>query len=169
MATRTFIASASVVALVTLGAADRLLACGDKFLVPSRGTRFQRAPVRRPPAAILVFANPATLLPQTLANGGVDATLRKAGYQPTSVTSMDALSAALERGGWDLVVADMADYLAIESRRQGATPAILPVVHNPTRDALAAARRVNAHVVKAPAKGEVFLEAVDQMVLSRSR
>ena len=56
-----------------------LLACGDKFLMPTRGTRFQQAPLNRAPAAVLLYANPASPLPGALSRLSVDATLRKAG------------------------------------------------------------------------------------------
>src|SRR4051794_21186582 len=43
------------------------LACGDKFLVPIRGTRFERAPARRQPASVLVYAGTGSRLSNTLA------------------------------------------------------------------------------------------------------
>ena len=52
--------AASVIVLAGIASHRDVLACGDKFLVVSRGTRFERAAKRRQPAAILVFANPAT-------------------------------------------------------------------------------------------------------------
>src|SRR4030095_6994213 len=73
-----------------------LLACGDKFLVANRGTRFQRAAAPREPAAILIYTNPES---QLLAGAPVDATLRKAGYRPTTVETSDEFEKALNRGG----------------------------------------------------------------------
>jgi len=88
--------------LVLANAGTDLLACGDKFLVISRGTRFQRAAAARQPANILVYANPASTLPKALEKVMVDATLRKAGYKPTSVSDANALEQALRQGGWFL-------------------------------------------------------------------
>src|SRR3954468_21200537 len=85
------------------------LACGAKFLLPSRGTRFDRAPVARTPAAILVYANPASELPQALSKLSVDAALRRVGYRPTVVSSLSELERALTAGGWDVIVVDLAD------------------------------------------------------------
>ena len=76
-----------------------LLACGDKFLVVSRGTRFQRAGAARQPAKILVYANPNSPLLKALEKVGVDDTLRKAGYQPIAVADTSELEQALRQGG----------------------------------------------------------------------
>ena len=58
-----------------------LLACGDKFLVVSRGTRFERPAVRRA-ARILVYANPVSGFAKSLALEPMERTLRKAGPRP---------------------------------------------------------------------------------------
>ena len=75
-----------VVGLLVLtgaGPASDLLACGDKFLVISRGTRYQRAAFRRP-ANILIYANATSTLTQSLGNVPVAATLSKVGYRTTT-------------------------------------------------------------------------------------
>ena len=78
---------AALLLLASIGTSDTLLACGEKFLMGSRGTRFHRPEPVRQSAAILVYANPALNLPKALANVPFEATLRKAGYRPTVVTS----------------------------------------------------------------------------------
>jgi hypothetical protein len=146
-----------------------LLACGDKFLVVGRGTRFQRASARIP-ASILVYANPTSNLPKALANLPVDATLRKAGYKPTTVTSSTDLDTALGRGGWDLVVADVADTQALTARLHGGSgPLMLPVVYNATNSELAQARKQYAHVLKSPTKNQSFLDAIDDVLAARPK
>jgi hypothetical protein len=147
---------------------DSLLACGEKFLMGSRGTRFHRPTVRQS-AAILVYANPALNLPKALANVPFEATLRKAGYQPTVVTSLAALSSALSRGGWDLVLADVSDSQALSTRPQNASsPIVLPVMYNPTGAELAAAKKQHRRILKAPTKNQAFLDAVDDALAQRS-
>jgi hypothetical protein len=145
-----------------------LLACGDKFLVVGRGTRFQRASARTP-ASILVYANPASNLPKALANVPVDATLRKAGYKPTTVTSTVDLDAALGRGGWDLVLADLADSAALAGRLRTDGPMVLPVVYNATTSELAQAKKQYAQVLKSPTKNQSFLDAIDDALAVRAR
>src|SRR5262245_152464 len=88
-------------ALLTIAnSSSVLLACGDKFLVSTRGTRYQRAAAPREPAAILIYTNPESELPKVVAGASVDATLRKAGYRPTTVATSDEFEKALNRGGW---------------------------------------------------------------------
>ena len=93
---------AGLVILAGLGSIDLLPGCGDKFLVSSRGTRYQRAPVAYGPAAILIYTNPASEVPKALANVSVASTLSRVGYRPTLVENAPAFEAMLSRGGWDL-------------------------------------------------------------------
>src|SRR4029453_2912683 len=81
-----------------------LIACGDKFLVVSRGTRFQRSSPARHGANILVYASTNSTLPQALAKAEPDTTLVKAGYQPTLPEGTSDLDLALKQGGWDLII-----------------------------------------------------------------
>lgn len=143
--------------LVGVGAPSDLLACGDKFLMVSRGTRYQRAAVARRPAAILVAVSP-----KALGSVSVDATLSKAGYRPTKVSGADELERALRQGGWDLVLVDLADGAAIRGRLQGGGgPVVLPVAHNATAASLAQAKKEYSHLVKSPVKSRALLEAID--------
>jgi len=152
----------AVALLGSITTSDSLLACGEKFLMRSRGTRFQRPAPVRTAASILVYLNPALNLPKALANVPVDTTLNKVGYRSTTVTAQDEFARALDRGGWDLVVVDVADTAAVTTRGQSADAInVLPVAFNPTRDQLAAARKQYGRILKGPVKSQAFLEAVD--------
>jgi hypothetical protein len=144
-----------------------LLGCGDKFLIVSRGTRFQRAALRTS-ASILVFANPESNLPKALANVPIDATLRKAGYKSTIVTTVAELEAALSRGGWDVVLVDVADSRAVSGRTGSElAPVILRVLYNVTDQELARAKKQYPVVLKSPTKSQPFLDAVDDALAAR--
>jgi CheY-like chemotaxis protein len=163
------ILAATLLLLVGTSSGDPLRACGEKFLMGSRGTRFSRPAAARQPAAILVYANPALNLPKSLANVPFETTLRKAGYRPTVVTNAEALRIALEQGEWDLVVADVSDGQALSSRTRNAKgPTVLPVMYNPTGAELAAAKKQYQRVLKAPTKNQSFLDAIDDAIASRS-
>ena len=163
------IIAAALLLLVGTTNNDPLSACGEKFLMGNRGTRFSRPAAARQPAAILVYANPALNLPKALANVPFETTLRKAGYRPTVVTSAEALRSALAQGGWDLVLADVSDGQALISRPQNAKgPIVLPVMYNPTSAELAAAKKQYQRVLKAPTKNQAFLDAIDDAIASRS-
>jgi hypothetical protein len=162
--------SAAVALLLVAGSllTGDLLACGDKFLVVSRATRFQRASVPRQPAAILVYANPASNLPAALANVPVEATLRKAGYRPTSVASADEFDRALSQGGWDLVLVDVAESQALRGRVHGdSAPAVLPVVYNPTRTEWKQVKTQYPSVLRSPTKTQAFLDTIDEALSLR--
>jgi hypothetical protein len=166
---KTRVVAAALLVLAGTGPSQPLLACGEKFLMGSRGSRFQRPGPVRTSAAILVYANPALNLPKALANVPFDDTLRKAGYRPTVVSSADAFDNALGRGGWDLVLVDVADSPAVSSRAQGANaPIVLPVMFNATSAELAAAKKQHQRILKAPTKNQAFLEAIDDALALRS-
>ncbi len=61
-----------------------LLACGDKFLVASRGTRYQRAGQARHGASILVYMHASSTIPKAFERVSEDVT-KKAGYRVTRV------------------------------------------------------------------------------------
>lgn len=148
--------------------AEPLSACGEKFLMRSRGTRFQRAAPARSAAAILIFANPALNLPKALANVPVDATLRKVGYRPTTVTSRQEFDSALGRGGWDLVLVDVAEGGSVTKPVLTANaPIVLPVVFNASSVELAAAKKQYPHILKTPTKPQSFLDAVDDALAQK--
>jgi hypothetical protein len=160
-----------LLAFVLLSIEADLSACGDKFLVLGRGSRFQHAALARFAAAILVYANPGSTLPQALANLPVEATLRKAGYRPTTVASAQDFEDALHTRKWDLLLVDVSDTEAVTARVAGesSSPAILPVLYNPTGNELAAARKQYRCVLKSPTKNESFLETIDEALALRGR
>jgi DNA-binding NtrC family response regulator len=159
------IVAAMVLLLGGIGVFEPLLACGEKFLIRSRGTRFQRAAVARTPASILIFTTPAAL-----ANVPVDAALRKAGYRPTTVATQQEFDGALGRGGWDLVVVDAAGSGAVMQKTAMANPPIvLPVAFNATSAEVAAAKKQYKRVLKTPVKQQSFLDAIDDALASRPK
>jgi len=64
-----------VVAIAGAWLSGDLLACGDKFLVAGRGTRFQR-PKNARAASVLIYANPSSGLPAALKNVKVESVLK---------------------------------------------------------------------------------------------
>ena len=153
---------------VGFGLSGDILGCGDKFLVARRGSRFQRANAPRQPAVILIYANPASNLPRALANVSVDATLRRAGYTPTSVASEEELASALTRGSWDLIVVDVAEGTSLRSRLPAEpAPVLLPVLFKPTPTELKEAKKQYPRVLASPTKNKAFLDAVDDALAAR--
>jgi hypothetical protein len=144
------------------GATGDLFACGDKFLMLGRGTRYERSPAARQAAAILMYAHPASELSRILSTLSVDATLQKAGYRPTTVASPTELDAALRARKWDVVVVDAKDSQTISLRVQNASgPHVVPVLTKPTKDELTQAKKLYHTVVSTPTKSRAFLDTID--------
>ena len=156
----------TVLLLGMIGAGEPLFACGEKFRMANRLTRFQQPPRARASASILIYANPA--LSKALAGLPVDETLRKAGYKPTSVASPKDFQAALDRGGWHLVLLDLADSSAAIARSPVANPpVVLPVAFKATRAELDAAKKQHAHVLNGPVKSQSLVDAIDDALAEK--
>ena len=93
-----------LVALVGFVIGGDLLACGDKFLVAGRGTRYQR-PKNARAASVLIYADPSSGLPAALKNLKVESALKHEGHRSTTVQTFDQLSSILAGGRFDVVLA----------------------------------------------------------------
>lgn len=161
---------ALLVVVMGSGAATELLACGNKFLVSSRGTRFGKVPAAREQAAILVYVNPTSPNKDEVWDLWAESILNQAGYQPIVVASAAELQQALDQGEWDLVLAELPDTEAL--RLQFASidaPTMVPVLHDPEKTVVAQAKKDYGHVVKAPFKSQKFIRTIDEAVLARSK
>jgi len=150
------------IALTCLSTPSDLLACGQKYIVPSRGTRFERPPSRRQPAAILLYANPGSELSRRLVTLSVGDALRKAGYRATIATDAREFTAALGREHWDVVIVDVADVPAVSPDRGDRMAAsIVPVTYTTSGPEWNQAKRQYPTVVKAPGRARAFVDVVD--------
>lgn len=152
----------ALVAVVGLWTATDLLACGDKFLVAGRGTRYQR-PKNFRAASILIYTNPSTGLEASLRKVSLDSVLKREGHRATRVAAPEQLSATLANGGFDVVVADSADAAAVE-RLLGGRPDAPVVVTVCPKDA-----KVETCALKASPKERHLLEAIDRAVERHDR
>lgn len=152
----------TMVLALSMGAAAtaRPAACGDKFLVPIRGTRFEQAPMRRQSAAVLLYATPASPLFRTIADRSIDTALRKVGYKPTLVATAGDLAAALEHGPWDLVILDVADVPLVAGGQELQRTKLIPVTY-----AVSGPQSVTSgnypRLLKTPRKVQTFIDAID--------
>lgn len=146
-----------------------LLACGDKFLVASRGTRYQRAGQAREAASILIYLPPSSTLPKAFERVSEEVT-RKAGYRLINVSNTSELDQALRQGGWDLLLTDLADMQAVRGRVTGtAAPLVVPVAYQVTGSELAQAKKDYQRVLKGPIKTYAFLAAIDDALAHRAK
>lgn len=157
---------AMVTVVMLAGSGADLPACGDKFLVASRGTRFQRAGLVRRPATVLIYAAPASRLAASVESLGVAAALTKVGYTPTVVSTPAGLADAQRQGRWDLVLIDLADTAAVP--RAAAGPAIVAVAYDTAGDALKQARRDHDAVIRRPGRVRIVVDAIDDVLFERA-
>lgn len=160
---------AALMGTLALGAGTELLACGDKFLVAGRGTRYQR-PKNARAANVLIYADPASGLPATLHSVPVDRLLKREGHQATTVETLDQLAAILAAGRFDVVLAANTVAAAVEKLMSGAAdaPVVVAFCVKPGTTASQADPQAPCSV-KAPPKERTFLEAIDKAVLKHDR
>jgi len=123
-----------LIAIVGAWLGGDLLACGDKFLVTGRGTRFQRPKSARA-ASVLIYANPSSGLPAALKNVKVDSVLRHEGHRSTTVETFEQLAAILAGGRFDVVVAASSVAADVEKLVGGAPDrAVVLTLDSPPKD-----------------------------------
>lgn len=146
-----------VAAVGILTGAD-LFACGDKFLVAGRGTRYQR-PKNFRAASVLIYANPSSDLQSSLRKMPVESVLKREGHRSTRVDAREELSATLASGRFDVVLAASEDTAAVEELVGAApnAPVVLGICPK-------AAEKGSACALKAP-KEHHLLEAIDKAVV----
>jgi hypothetical protein len=125
MPLRVLFAVVSVMAMLASNTIE-LRACGDKFLRLGRSMR-QRAYASVHPTAILVFV-PAKAKASDLKD--FESALKRAGHRPTLVGDLDAFSAAVGTGRFEIVISALADAPLLKARVASAPlpPQLLPIV-----------------------------------------
>ena len=74
----------------------------------------------------------------------------------------------MARGGWDLVLVDVADTIVVPRQGLNANaPIVLPVAFNATKSELAAAKKQHQRILNAPIKNQAFLDAIDHALADR--
>ena len=151
--------------VVSVGAPERLAACGDKYLNVGLGTHYHRSTAERRTASILVYANTGSELSRLVATLSVESAMNKAGYRPAIATSPAELDMALRTRKWDVIVVDGRDAQTLVQRLQKpAAPHVVPVLTRPTKDELKIAERTYDTVLNTPTKNRVFVDVVDDAV-----
>lgn len=87
------------VALLAVLVTTDLSACGDKFLMASRGTRYQR-PKNFRAATVLIYTQPA----DGLTSAKIESMLKSEGHRYTTVQSFEQLSTILAGARFDVVL-----------------------------------------------------------------
>jgi hypothetical protein len=112
-----------VTVALALLAIDSGLACGDKFLIVGRGSRFQRAYVAVHPASLLLVGSNVT------AQREIQSRLKIAGHR-LQVVSVDQIPRALASARYDFILADFRDVANVGRVLVGgqSNTTVLPVI-----------------------------------------
>ena len=166
--TRRFVLPGFLVAFALCLGAD-LLACGDKFLVAGRGTRYQR-PKNARAASILIYANPSSGLQAALKKLPLDSVLKHEGHRSTTVEAPDQLSAILAGGRFDVVLVSSDDAAAVEELlgRGADAPVVVAFCVKAAGKVQPPSDKV-ASCLKTPPKEYSLLEAIDKAVEQRDQ
>jgi hypothetical protein len=138
-------------------------ACGDKLLVLGRGIRLEALLGNRT-AKILAYQHTGTHGAELIADPQFQSALKSTGYQLRVVRDIEELEVALRLGKYDLVVADVADASAVEPaiRSVAGTPALVPILYQPTKPEVSLAEKQYHHVLKSPHKVSGNLSVIEQ-------
>ena len=115
-----------LVAAVGLYMGGDVFACGDKFLMSGRGTRYQRPKTARA-ASILIYTAASTGLPSVVPNAKVQSALKQEGHRATTVSTFEQLSAILQGGHFDVVLAASGVAASVEQLLAGSPDAAVVV------------------------------------------
>ena len=153
------VAFAGVLSALLLGSAAESLACGDKFLVAGRGTRYQR-PKNFRAASVVIYADPASGLPSAVGKLPVEAVLKREGHRSTTVATLDQLAALLAGGRFDVVLAAGSVVEAVKGLLGGGADAPVVVAFC----AKGGQEGKGGPCVKSPPKEGSLLQAIDSAV-----
>ena len=103
----------ALVVVLAVAMTGDLFACGDKFLVGGRGTRYQRPKSARA-ASVLIYADPASAVAASLKKAKVESLLKLEGHRATNVQTLDQLSNVMSSGRFDVILTANSDSASVE-------------------------------------------------------
>jgi hypothetical protein len=139
----------ALVVMLSFAAVD-VFACGDKFLIGGRGTRYQR-PKNARAASVLIYTEPASALAATLKKAKVESLLKLEGHRATKVQTLQELSTIVAGGRYDVILTGDSDSANVQ-RLIAASPDAATVV-----------------AVDDLVKNRSLLQAIDKAVIQRDQ
>jgi hypothetical protein len=140
----------ALVLIVAVAMTGDLFACGDKFLVGGRGTRYQR-PKNARAASVLIYADPASAVAASLKKAKVESLLKLEGHKATRVQTLEQLSTVMSTGRYDVILTANSDSASVQ-RLIAANPDAAVVVG-----------------VDDLVKNRTLLQAIDKAVVTRDQ
>ena len=155
---------AFLVGIASLGNAV-LNACGAKFLVSSRGVRYQRLLAGIRPAKILVYwKQDESTKKEDRWNPDATKALEKAGHSVEVAFNSDTFRNVTAEGDFDVVMMPLGDAreLAVEVALLSPDSVLLPVLYFPTRREYSHAKKEFGNVLRYPTTLDKLLTAVEK-------
>jgi hypothetical protein len=138
-----------LIVMLSVGAVD-MFACGDKFLIAGRGTRYQRPKTARA-ASVLIYADPASAVAAALKKAKVESLLKLEGHRATKVQSLQELSTVVVGGRYDVILTPNSDSANVQRLVQASPDAGVVIA------------------IDDLVKNRSILEAIDKAVLQRDQ
>ena len=138
-----------LVVMLSVGAVD-MLACGDKFLIGGRGTRYQRPKTARA-ASVLIYADPASAVAAALKKAKVESLLKLEGHRAAKVQTLQELSTIVAGGRYDVILTPNSDSANVQRLVQESADAAIVIA------------------VDDLVKNRSILAAIDKAVLQRDQ
>jgi len=142
-----------------------LHACGAKFLVSSRGARYQRVLASIEPTSILWYYVEDEDAPEDEQwNPDTAKWLKQIGHSLQRVTDADAFLGAAKSGDFDVMLVHIEEARELQNQiaLSGTNAALLPILEFPTRSEYSEARKEFGIVMKFPTTSPKFLAAIEK-------
>jgi hypothetical protein len=154
--------TASCCCLFILLAVTQGMGCGDKVLALGRAVKLRYVSTHS--ASILLYLHSGTPAASAMSDASLQSALKRSSQVLKIVTDAAELDQALNRGKYDLVVADPRDAPGIEQQLQAISSrsVVIPLLYQSTK-AEASTLAKHYHVIlKAPAKMDSYFSALDE-------
>lgn len=160
-----------VVALLLMAAVlplQPLDACGDKFMLPSRGLTFLQAHKPSSAATILMFA-PAATAAQILSAARVEAMLTYVGHHVTVARTQEQFAQLMGDPKVDIVLTDLRQAAALvhDVQASASRPTIVPVMNSVSKADEASCKALYFCQLKGDDKPEKYLATIDSAMKQR--
>ena len=149
-----------------VGLSDAVLeACGSKFLVSSRGARYQRVLASIQPTSILFYwPEDTNTEEEDRWNPAAEEMLESVGHTVEVFSDDDAFLGAARGGGFDVLVLPIDEARRLKSDLAALPPdaAVVPLLMFPTRSQYSQAREEYGVVMKLPTTTDKMLAALER-------
>jgi hypothetical protein len=146
-----------------------LHACGAKFLVSSRGARYQKVLANIEPTRILWWYDQDESTPEDERwNPETEKWLEELGHSLEVTFDADSFLAAAKNGGFDVMLVHIEEARELQDQITALAPdaALLPILKFPTQSVYSAARQEFGIVMKFPTTQPKFLAAIEKAARS---